>query len=89
MRWFRFGKDAEGTMHKTHKCFAVDCGSRVPAKMLMCNAHCIALPKRLRDAVWQAYVAGQEHDPNLATMEWRAAVQACRDYLLERATVRK
>lgn len=44
----------------THTCHATDCGVRVPPKMFMCRNHWYALPKSLRDAVWLAYVPGQE-----------------------------
>lgn len=36
------------------------CTKRVPPKMFMCRKHWYMVPKALRDAVWQEYVAGQE-----------------------------
>lgn len=43
-----------------HLCHAEGCGSRVPPAMFMCRRHWYMLPKTLRDAVWAAYVPGQE-----------------------------
>lgn len=43
-----------------HTCHANGCTSRVPPKMFMCRDHWMRLPKRMRDAVWENYVPGQE-----------------------------
>jgi len=44
----------------SHLCHAPGCRKRVPPKMLACREHWIALPQKIRDAVWNAYVPGQE-----------------------------
>lgn len=62
-----YGKNA-------HVCHATRCTVQVPPKMLMCRRHWYMVPKPLRDAVWAAYVPGQEirKDP---TDEYMAAQQ--------------
>lgn len=62
-----------------HVCHALGCNVRVPPKMLMCRRHWYMVPKPLRDAVWGAYVPGQEirKDPTDEYMDvQRAAVDA-------------
>lgn len=43
-----------------HECHATGCDVEVPRHMFMCRWHWHRLPKALRDAVWAAYVPGQE-----------------------------
>lgn len=43
-----------------HTCHATGCEVRVPRAMFMCRRHWFMLPKPMRDAVWAAYVPGQE-----------------------------
>lgn len=49
-----------------HYCHAEACEVKVPPRMLMCLAHWRMVPKPLQDAVWDAYVPGQEQrmDPS-------------------------
>ena len=58
-----------------HICHARGCEKSCPPKHLMCKAHWFKVPKALRDAVWSAYVPGQEvsKDP---TSEWHEAADA-------------
>lgn len=51
---------------RNHTCHWPDCPQQVPPAMWGCKAHWFALPKRLRDAIWAAYVPGQERrmDPS-------------------------
>jgi hypothetical protein len=44
-----------------HTCHAMDCNVAVPPRMFMCRRHWFMLPKTMRDAVWSAYVPGQEN----------------------------
>jgi hypothetical protein len=44
----------------THLCHAEGCSTPVPPKMLMCLPHWRMVPKPLKDAVWDAYIPGQE-----------------------------
>lgn len=44
----------------THLCHWPGCPKPVPPKMWGCKPHWFRLPKALRDAVWDAYVPGQE-----------------------------
>lgn len=43
-----------------HTCHWPGCERAVPPAMWGCLEHWFRLPKRLRDAVWAAYVPGQE-----------------------------
>lgn len=43
-----------------HTCHAHGCTRAVPPKMFACRSHWFALPKKIRDAVWNEYVPGQE-----------------------------
>lgn len=43
-----------------HTCHAKNCKVEVPPSMFMCKPHWYRLPRRLRNAVWDAYVPGQE-----------------------------
>lgn len=58
-----------------HRCHAIDCEAPVPPKMLFCRPHWYMTPKALRDAVWAAYMPGQEvrKDP---TRNWTQAARA-------------
>ena len=49
-----------------HLCHAKGCTTPVPPRMFMCRTHWYMLPKATRDAVWAAYVPGQERrkDPS-------------------------
>jgi hypothetical protein len=44
----------------THTCHWPGCTKPVPPAMWGCKPHWFQLPKRLRDAIWAAYVPGQE-----------------------------
>lgn len=46
----------------THTCHAPHCTRVVPPRMFACREHWFALPKRIRDAIWQEYRPGQERD---------------------------
>jgi hypothetical protein len=65
---------------RLHTCHARDCDQRVPPKMFMCKRHWYMLPKRMRDAVWDAYVPGQEQrmDP---TDEYLVVTQRCIEFV--------
>ncbi len=67
----------------THHCHATGCTAAVPPKMFMCRRHWFRLPKPYRDAIWDAYVPGQEvrKDP---TPEYLAAAQTAIQFI-ERA----
>lgn len=43
-----------------HTCHWPGCVREVPPAMWGCREHWLKLPKPLRDAVWRAYVPGQE-----------------------------
>jgi hypothetical protein len=65
-----------------HLCHATGCKTPVPPRMFMCKPHWFQLPKRFRDAIWNAYVPGQEQrkDP---TLEYLDAAQAAIRYMEE------
>lgn len=66
-----------------HTCHAIGCDVPVPPRMLMCRRHWFMVPKALRDAVWDAYVVGQEvrKDPS---DEWLDAAEAAIHAVAER-----
>jgi hypothetical protein len=45
---------------RAHTCHWPGCECAVPPAMWGCRAHWFKLPKHLRDAIWNAYVPGQE-----------------------------
>ncbi|MGD9797565.1 MAG: hypothetical protein AB7V15_05585 [Acidimicrobiia bacterium] len=45
---------------RRHGCHWPGCETQVPPAMWGCKAHWFKLPKRLRDAIWDEYVPGQE-----------------------------
>jgi hypothetical protein len=47
-----------------HHCHWPGCAREVPPKMWGCPPHWYVLPKHLRDAIWKAYVPGQEITKN-------------------------
>jgi hypothetical protein len=55
----------------THLCHAKGCTKKVPPRMFMCREHWYMLPRHMRDAVWAAYVPGQENrkDPTKKYIE--------------------
>jgi hypothetical protein len=68
-----------------HTCHAKGCNAKVPPRMFMCRRHWYMLPKATRDAVWAAYVPGQERrkDPSAEyldvahrAIEWLARHEA-------------
>ena len=65
-----------------HTCHAIGCSVEVPPRMLFCRRHWYAVPKHLRDRIWQTYRPGQEvtKDPSVeyveAATEARLAVAA-------------
>jgi hypothetical protein len=47
---------------RTHECHWPGCEKQVPPARWGCREHWYALPKDLRDRIWQAYRPGQETD---------------------------
>jgi hypothetical protein len=65
-----------------HECHARGCHTHVLPSMFMCKRHWFMVPERLRDAVWAAYVPGQEvrKDPTMAYINVaNKAIQAVYD----------
>lgn len=63
---------------RRHTCHWPDCETQVPPAMWGCKTHWFKLPKRLRDAIWDAYVPGQEQrmDPSDEYLAVAQEVQA-------------
>lgn len=61
----------------THVCHWPGCGKPVPPKLWGCKPHWFALPKRLRDYIWETYVPGQEitKTPSAAYLDAAKQVQ--------------
>lgn len=49
---------------RNHTCHWPDCERQCPPAKWGCREHWFKLPKRLRDAIWDAYVPGQEQRLN-------------------------
>lgn len=62
---------------RNHECHWPGCGKQVPPAMWGCRPHWFALPKELRDKIWNAYRPGQEKDmhPSKAYLDAANEVQ--------------
>jgi hypothetical protein len=69
----------------THTCHNPNCGQPIPAHLVSHRSAWFALPKRLRDAIWGNYRAGQEDDKR-PTMTYLEALEACCAYWKEHGT---
>lgn len=71
------------TQTRRHHCHWPGCDKQVPPAMWGCKAHWFALPKHLRDRIWETYVPGQE-----VTMtpddDYLAAARAVQDWIAQR-----
>ena len=47
---------------RSHTCHWPGCDKQVPPAMWGCRPHWFALPRKLRDKIWDAYRPGQEKD---------------------------
>jgi len=61
-----------------HTCHATNCEQPIPPRMFMCQRHWFALPKRLRDAIWQHYRPGQEVDKRPSHAYCMTAIECIR-----------
>ncbi len=61
-----------------HRCHARQCCISVPPRMLMCRTHWFAVPKKIRDAVWNEYRAPSRIFP---TTGWGRAADAAIGFL--------
>lgn len=68
-----------------HLCHALECPVSVPPRMFMCSAHWRLVPKIMQNAIWAAYVPGQERrkDP---TSEYIDAAMRAVDYVWQLET---
>lgn len=67
---------------RDHHCHWPGCTKQVPPAMWGCKAHWMRLPKHIRDAIWRAYVPGQEISLT-PSEEYLAAARAARDWIRE------
>lgn len=65
---------------RRHDCHWPGCDKQVPPAMWGCKPHWFKLPKRIRDAIWNAYEIGQEvfGDPS---DEYLAAAREAQDWI--------
>jgi len=68
-----------------HACHNPNCGRPLPAHLVSHRSAWFALPKALRDAIWQNYRAGQEDDKR-PTMAYIDALDACIKFWRGRGT---
>jgi hypothetical protein len=61
-----------------HYCHAIGCSKRVPPRVWSCRPHWFALPKAIRDKIWEHYRPGQEitKTPTREYMYWFYPAQA-------------
>jgi hypothetical protein len=59
---------------RSHHCHWPGCERQVPPARWGCTSHWYALPKHLRDRIWQAYRPGQE-DTATPSREYLAAAR--------------
>lgn len=62
---------------REHKCHWPTCSKQVPPAMWGCRRHWFMLPAPIRNAIWRAYVPGQENTmtPSAAYLEAAEAAQ--------------
>jgi hypothetical protein len=70
------GRHGEVEGVNVHTCHAMDCDVAVPPRMFMCRRHWYMLPKPMRDAIWAAYVPGQERRKDPTDAYLNAAIAA-------------
>lgn len=70
---------------RRHTCHATGCDAVIPPRLFMCRAHWFALPKAMRDEIWDVYVSGQEVRKN-PTGEYLEVARRCIEYLEEHAS---
>ena len=61
---------------RRHTCHWPGCNIHVPPARWGCRPHWFALPKHIRDAIWDAYVPGQEETQRPSTAYVKAAEAA-------------
>lgn len=64
-----------------HTCHWPGCDKRVPPKLWGCRLHWYALPKDLRDRIWQTYRPGQEIDKRPST-EYIAVAKDVQNWII-------
>lgn len=67
---------------RSHECHWPGCGRQVPPAVWGCKPHWYALPKPLRDRIWQAYRPGQEKTLT-PSREYLAAAEAVQQWIRE------
>jgi len=65
-----------------HTCHWPGCGKVIPPAMWGCKSHWFKLPPQIRNAIWRAYVPGQEIDKN-PSEDYIVAAQAAQDWIVE------
>ena len=70
-----------------HHCHWPGCPRQVPPAMWGCREHWNRLPKALRDAIWAAYVPGQELTKCPST-QYVAVAQLVQEWIAGRIDVR-
>lgn len=63
---------------RLHTCHWPGCDKQVPPALWGCKPHWYALPKEIREAIWNAYQPGQERSgrPSFTYIEAAKAAQA-------------
>lgn len=63
---------------RVHTCHWPGCTKQTPPAMWGCRSHWFALPKSIRDRIWQTYRPGQEVDMRPSEEYLAAAAEAQR-----------
>lgn len=67
--------DPAAERREAHTCHARGCDVHVKPEMLLCKKHWFMVPKKIRDAVWANYRAGQCDDMS-PSKSWMTAASA-------------
>lgn len=71
---------------RSHGCHWTGCTRQCPPAMWGCKEHWFKLPKPLRDAVWRAYVPGQEVT-GTPSVKYLAVAQIVQEWIAGRIRV--
>jgi hypothetical protein len=66
---------------RSHECHWPDCHVQVPAAKWGCKDHWLALPKAIRDRIWNAYTLGQEDAHELVSQAYLDAASAAQSWI--------
>jgi hypothetical protein len=69
------------TQSRAHTCHWPGCATHVPPAMWGCRKHWMRMPAQIRDAIWHAYVPGQETGTRRVSAEYLEAARVAREWI--------